>query len=125
MLRNLAIAAPPALLLNAAITALAKPLAPDFWLLSYPVVLFWTAVGAAGIVGVHALLARRGPGAVGRLISWVLLALVLTSLPDVAMLAFGPWFAGQTTAGVWVLILLHASCAGAVMATAPLWRPKP
>lgn len=123
MLRNLIIAAPPALLLNAAITALARPLAPDFWLLSYPVVLFWTTIGAAGIVGAHALLARRGPGTVRRLIPWVLLALGVTVLPDLAMLAFGPWFAGQTPGGVWTLILLHATCAIAVMATAPLWRP--
>lgn len=123
MLRNLAIATPPALLVNAAITAVARPVAPDFWLLSYPVVLFWTAVGAAGIVGVHAWLARRGPGAVRRVIPWVLLALGLTILPDVAMMLTGPWFAGQTAAGVWVLILLHATCAGAVMATAPFWKP--
>ncbi|MDO9337219.1 MAG: hypothetical protein Q7T61_12515 [Caulobacter sp.] len=124
-LRNLAIAAPPALALNAAIVAWARPQAPDFILLSYGVVLFWTLVGAAGIVLVHGLLARRGSGAVARLWKWVALALGLTVLPDLAMLLIGQVFPGQTVGAVWVLILLHATCAGAVMATSPLWRPKP
>ncbi len=124
-LRNLLVAAPPALFLNAAITAWAKPLAPGFWLLSYPVVLFWTLVGAAGIVAAHGLLTRRGPGAIRRLMPWVGLALVVTILPDLAMLATGPWFSSQTSAGVWVLVLLHVTCAGAVIATTPLWRSSP
>lgn len=107
---------------NGAICAASKPLAPDFFLLTQPVVLFWTFVGGIGILVVYAWVTTRSHHPFGWLLAACAAALVATVLPDVGLLLWPvPWFGPYTAAGVGVLILLHATCAATVLACAPLW----
>lgn len=107
---------------NALICASSEHLAPDFALLSQPVVLFWTAVGGAGILATFAWLQTRTHHPLGWLLAACGAALAITILPDVALLVWrAPWFGPYTTPAVLVLMLLHATCAAAVLLCAPLW----
>lgn len=107
---------------NALICAFSEHLAPDFVLLSQPVVLFWTAVGGAGILATFAWLQTRSHHPLGWLHAACAVALVLTTLPDVALLAWpAPWFGPYTAPAVLVLMLLHATCAATMLLCAPLW----
>lgn len=111
-----------AAVINAAICLWAKPTAPDFVLLTPPVVVFWTVVGSCGIIGVYAWLEALRPRPFSDLLALTSVALGLTVLPDFALLIwpakiFGPYSAPA----IWVLIGLHATCALAVLASAPLW----
>lgn len=107
---------------NGAICAATKPLAPEFVLLTQPVVLFWTFVGGVGVLATYAWLTTRSHHPFGWLLAACAVALVVTVLPDVAMLIWrAPWFGPYTAPAVGVLILLHATCAATILLLAPLW----
>lgn len=107
---------------NAAICQAAQNLAPRFTLLSHAVVLFWTVVGSVAMLGVYGWLQKRSRAPLLRLVQVSLLALALTILPDIGLLLYpAPWFGPYTPPAIYVLILLHVTCAAAVLATAPLW----
>lgn len=107
---------------NGAICAATKPLAVDFLLLTQPVVLFWTFVGGIGILATYAWLTTRSHHPFGWLLAACATALVVTILPDIGLLLWPvSWFGPYTVPAVWVLILLHATCAAVVLLLAPLW----
>jgi hypothetical protein len=114
-----------ACLVNGSICAVTKPLAPDFILLTQPVVLFWTFVGGIGILATYRWLTMRSHHPFGWLLAASAAALILTILPDIGLLLWtAPWFGPYTAPGVWVLILLHATCAATILLLAPLWLQR-
>lgn len=101
-----------AVVVNSVLVAAAQAtgIAPDLRALSYPPVVFLTVVGVAGATVVYWLLARRG-GAVDRtFVRVAVVVLVLSLVPDVALL-----FADETATipGVLVLMVMHVVAAAA------------
>jgi hypothetical protein len=73
----------------------------------YGTIVPFTVVGVAGATGVYAIVICYSPSPI-RLFSWVAgVALVLSFIPDVSLLAFP--VAGTTPLSVGVLMLMHVS----------------
>jgi hypothetical protein len=73
----------------------------------YGTIVPFTVVGVAGATAVYAIVLRFSPSPI-RLFSWIAgVALVLSLIPDVSLLAFP--VAGTTPLSVGVLMLMHAS----------------
>jgi hypothetical protein len=97
-------------LVNAALLAvvLATDLVPPFMALSYPPVVFLSAVGAVGATLVYGVLARRG-GNYDRTFRRVAVAvLVLSFIPDIGILVGDP---AATLPAVLVLMVMHVTVA--------------
>lgn len=112
-----------AVLVNAALVwvAGAVELAPDFQALTYPPVVFLSAVGALGATAVYALLGRFVDD-VDRTFTRVAAGvLVLSFLPDVGLLVGDP---AATVPGVALLMVMHVVVAVASV-TALVGRVSP
>lgn len=101
---------------NLIILYFTKPLAPDFMPLSFPPVPAFTVMGVLGAWGVFALIRKRAENP-NRMFLWIsLIVLALSFVPNILMLSISiPGLIGVTTAGVWVLMLMHVVTAGIVV----------
>jgi len=106
---------------NAGLVAAAQAvgIAPGFRALTYPPVVFLSVFGALGAAGVYALLDRRvaEPAATFRRVA--LAVLVVSFVPDLALLAADP---AATVAGVAVLLAMHVVVAGIAVELLVSWR---
>ncbi|WP_246391751.1 DUF6069 family protein [Halosimplex pelagicum] len=100
-------------------TAQAVGIAPGFRALTYPPVVFLSVLGALGAAGVYALLRRRvaEPAATFRKVA--VATLVLSFVPDLALLAADP---AATPAGVVVLMVMHVVVAAVAVELLVSWR---
>jgi peptidoglycan/LPS O-acetylase OafA/YrhL len=107
-----------AVLVNAGIVIVvgALDVAPDFRALTIPPVAFLSAIGAVGAAVVYELLRRRSatPDRTFRRVAAAVL--VVSFVPDVALLAVDD---AATLAGVLVLMVLHVVVAAACVAVLP------
>jgi len=101
-----ALAVVASVLVNAALVwALdAAGVAPDFRALTYPPVVFLSALGAVGATVVYVLLARYVDEFDRTFVRVVAAVLVLSFLPDLGLLAADP---AATVPGVLALIVMH------------------
>lgn len=108
--RRGAVAVLGSLVVNALFLAVvdAAGIAPDFMALTYPPVLFLTAVGAVGATAVYWLVRRYAGRPVRTFRVVAAVALVLSFVPDLALLAFDPM---ATVPGVVVLMAMHVTVA--------------
>ena len=115
ILQRGAIAAALAALANAAIVlgASAAGVAPNFRALTIPPVVFLTIVGVAGATLVFWVLARRRAAPEALFTRVAIAVLVVSLLPDVALLGFDP---AATVAGVLVLMVMHVVAAAVSVA---------
>lgn len=91
---------------------LASGLVAPFQALSYPPVIFLSAVGAVGATLVYALVVRRS-ATPARIFTRIASAvLVLSFLPDIALLVIDP---AATVGAVVALMLMHVVVAGAAV----------
>jgi cytochrome bd-type quinol oxidase subunit 2 len=97
---------------NAALVAgaTAAGVGEGFRAVSYPPVLFLTVVGVVGATLVYALLLRRSRAPRRTFVRVAAAVLVLSFLPDLALLALDP---AATVGGVVVLMLMHVVVAAA------------
>jgi hypothetical protein len=97
---------------NAALVAggSAAGVAEGFRAVSYPPVLFLTVVGVVGATVLYALLLHRSDAPDRTFVRVAGAVLVLSFVPDLALLAFDP---AATVAGVVVLMLMHVVVAAA------------
>lgn len=104
-----------AVLVNAALVWAvgAVELAPDFQALTYPPVVFLSAVGALGATGVYALLGRFVDDVDRTFTRVAAVVLVLSFVPDFALLTADP---AATVPAVVVLIVMHVVVAVAAVA---------
>ncbi len=116
MVRRLRWAGPLAIVASAAANEIVRRLAvailapsPQFVPLTRPAVLFWTVVGVAGATAVLALVGRYAVRPVRAFVRIALVALVLSWVPDLWLLAARP--PGTTVAGVGVLMFMHVVAA--------------
>lgn len=112
---NGAVAVVGSALANAALLAvvLASNLVAPFMALSYPPVVFLSAVGAVGATVVYGLLARRG-GNYDRTFRRVAVAVLLLSfIPDIGILVGDP---SATLHAVLVLMVMHVVVAAICIA---------
>jgi hypothetical protein len=95
-----------AVVINAALVAVSQALnvAPGFLALSYPPMAFLSAAGAAGATVVYALIARRRDDPDELFVRVALAVLVVSFVPDVALLFLDD---AGTVPGVAVLIVMH------------------
>ncbi|WP_201287818.1 DUF6069 family protein [Salinirussus salinus] len=107
-----AVAAVLAGAVNAALVAgaTAAGVGEGFRAVSYPPVLFLTVVGVVGATLVYALLLRRSRAPRRTFVRVAAAVLVLSFLPDLALLALDP---AATVGGVVVLMLMHVVVAAA------------
>jgi hypothetical protein len=112
LLARATVAAAVAAAVNAALVALAAAtgIAGEFRALSYPPVLVLTVVGVAGATAVYAVLLRRRADPDRAFVRTATAVLLLSFLPDVAVLVLDP---AATPAGVLVLLVMHVVVAGA------------
>lgn len=99
--------------------ALARSVAPGFRPLSLPSVAFLSAAGAAGAAVVYWLLRRSVDEPVRTFRRLAVAVLVVSFVPDVALLAFDP---AATVAGVVVLVVMHVVVAGISVGLLTGWR---
>jgi hypothetical protein len=97
----------------------AMEIAPEFRALTYPPVVFLSVLGALGAAGVYALLRRRVAEPVATFRKVAVAALVVSFVPDLALLAADP---AATPAGVVVLILMHVVVAAIAVELLVSWR---
>jgi hypothetical protein len=107
-----ALAIVASVLVNAALVwALdAAGIAPDFRALTYPPVVFLSALGAVGATVVYVILGRYVDDVDGTFIRVAAAVLVLSFLPDLGLLAADP---AATVPGVLALMLMHVVVAAA------------
>ncbi len=96
--------------------AQAVDIAPDFDPLSYPSVVFLSAVGAIGATVVYGLIARRRDDPDTLFVRIAAVVLVLSFLPDIGLL-FNDETA--TVGGVIMLMIMHVVVAGACLRLIP------
>jgi uncharacterized membrane protein len=116
VLRRLWWAGPLAIVTSAAANEIVRRLAvavlapsPQFVPLTPPAVLFWTVVGIAGATVVFAVVVRYAVRPVRTFVRIALVALVLSWVPDLWLLAAR--LPGTTVAGVGVLMFMHVVAA--------------
>ena len=93
---------------NLVVLFFTQPLAPEFGSLSLAPVIFWTAIAVMGATSVFAMVRKyaQNPNPLFVRISWG--ALFLSFFMDIPLFFIDiPFFAGATTAGIWVLMVMH------------------
>ena len=96
----------------------ALEIAPDFQALTFPPVLFLSAVGAVGAVGVYWLLDRRAERPARTFRRVAAGVLVVSFVPDLALLAVDE---AATVPGVLVLMLMHVVVAAVAVGVLVGW----
>ena len=91
-------------------------IAPDFRALAIPTVAFLSVVGAVGAAAVYAYLARRGEDATRRFQRIAVAVLVVSFVPDVALLFVDE---AATVAAVLALMIMHVVVAAVCLVTIP------
>ena len=109
-----ALAAVLGVAVNVALVALASgaDIAPDFRALTFPPVIFLSAVGALGATVVYAVLLRRVDEPARRFRQLALGVLVVSFVPDIGLLVADE---AATPAGVAVLMVMHITVAAACL----------
>jgi hypothetical protein len=93
--------------------------APGFQALTVPPVAFLSALGAAGATAVYWALGRFSRAADRTFVRVATAVLVLSFVPDVALLAVDP---AATPLGVVVLVVMHVVVAAASVGLLVYWR---
>ena len=116
MLRRGVLAVVGATVANAAVLAAvrASGLVAPFPALQYLPVALFTAAGAVGATVVYGFLAARSDAPDRRFVELAAVVLVLSVLPDIALLSVDPM---ATVGGVVVLMALHVVAAVVIVAT--------
>ena len=109
-----------AVVANAALVAVsdAVGVAPELQALTYPPVVFLSAVGATGSVVVYGLLGRYVDDVGGTFRRVAAAVLGLSFVPDLALLAVDE---AATVLGVLLLMLMHVVVAGAAVGALVYW----
>ena len=93
-------------------------IAPDFRALTLPPIVFLSALGSVGATVTYGLLARYVEDVDRTFVRVAVAVLVLSFVPDVALLAFDP---AATVLGVVLLVIMHVVVAIVAVGTLVYW----